>query len=236
MENLRMNKRNIIKLISVGVLTLALSGFKLPTLGGGGDSGGGDWKAIAGDFNSAFQKISQGMSLVLDGIVESQKAIGIKTTAAIELKNETDKIKSGSAVPVEMIEKQTKYIKSATEELASAIASKTLTAKEKAALAAASANYFKGAVSAVPGYIKVFITFKSAQKAGTPKPMDLMGAAKDIPTILSNAPAMFEMIPVTYDAFQTYQKSLKAANIEIPAATTDAIAKGKSDLMSGMAG
>lgn len=231
-----MNKRNIIKLISVGVLTLALTGFKLPTLGGGSDSGGGDWKAIAGDFNSAFQKISQGMSMVLDGIVESQKAIGIKTTAAIQLKNEINKIESGSAVPVEIVEKQLKYVTTATEEIASALEGKTLTAKEKAALAAASVNYFKGAVSAVPGYIKVFITFKSAQKAGTPGPMDLIGAAKDIPTILSNAPAMFEMIPVTYDAFQTYQKSLKAANIEIPAATTDAINKGKADVMSGMAG
>ena len=50
------------------------------------------------------------------------------------------------------------------------------------------------------GYIKVAITFKKAQSAGQPKPMDLLGAAKDIPDIIANAPAMFQAIPTTYDA------------------------------------
>ena len=54
-----MNKRGILKFIGISVLTIGLSAFKLPSLGGGGDSGGGaDWKAIAGEFNGALKQVS----------------------------------------------------------------------------------------------------------------------------------------------------------------------------------
>ena len=229
-----MNKRSIIKFVGIGMLTIALSAFKLPSIGGGGDSGGADWKAIAGEFNGGLKQVSKAMELALDGIIESQKAIGLKTEAAIQLKNETAKANSGSAIPVEIVEKQVKYVKDATEELASALEGKKLSAQEKEALAKASANYTKGLLNGFVGYVKVAITFKKAQKAGTPKPMDLMGAAKDIPSIVANLPAVFEAIPVAYDAYKVYNKSLKAADISIPKNTDKAIDDAKADIMKGM--
>lgn len=226
-----MNKRSIIKFVGIGVLTIALSAFKLPTIGGGGDSGGADWKSIAGEFSSAFKQVSKAMELALDGIIKSQDAIGLKTAAAIQLKNETAKANSGSAIPVEILEKQVTYVKDASEELAKAIESKTLNAQEKQALAAAYADFSGGLINAGVGYIKTFITFKKAQKAGTPKPMDLMGAAKDIPDILSNLPALVKIIPVGYDSIKIYQKSLKAADVSIPADSEASIDKAKADIM-----
>ena len=229
-----MNKRNIIKLISVGVLTLALSGFKLPSLGGGGDSGGGDWKAIAGEFNGSFKLISKAMELALDGIIQSKKAIDLKTESAVQLQNETAKANSGSAIPIELVERQLKYVKDASEELASALENKKLTAQEKEALADSNVNYTKGFVNGGVGYLKFFIAAKKAKKAGTPSGMDLIGSAKEIPNILSNIPVLVEALPVAYDAFIIFNKSLKAADVSIPDSSNKAIKNAKADLMKGM--
>jgi len=207
-----MNKRNLIKLVGIFFLTIAFSAFKLPSLGGGG--GGADWKSIAGDFDGAFKKINSGMVLVLQGIVDSNNAIGIKEIAATQLLEQAKKIEGGAKMPTDFAEKSTTYFSEGTKKMIEKVESGTLTAQEKMALAKASKNYFLGSVKAVPGYIQFFTTFQKAQKAGTPKPMDLVGAAKDIPSILSNAPAMFEMIPTTFNAVKAYRDSLKAANIE----------------------
>ena len=231
-----MNKRSILKFIGISALTIGLSAFKLPSLGGGGDSGGADWKSIAQDFNKSFLQISKAMGLALDGIIESQKAIGLKTAQAIQLLNETNKANSGSAVPVEIIEKQFKYMKEATEELASAVESKKLNDQEKEALAKANVNYAKGFINGVYGYVKFAMTFSKASKAGQPKPMDIIGVGSVLPDILPNAPALIEALPVAYSAFQAYNKSLKAADVSIPDSTTKEIDNAKGDMMKGMAG
>jgi hypothetical protein len=61
-----------------------------------------------------------------------------------------------------------------------------------------------------------------------------MGAAKDIPDILSNLPVIVEALPVAYDAIVIYNKSLKAANVSIPDSSNNAINDAKADLMKGM--
>ncbi len=209
-----MNKRRLIKLTSVCLLTVALSAFKLPSIGGGG-GGGADWKSIAGDFNSGFSSIAAGLVKVVDGIKASKAAIGIKETAAVQELEELNKASGGGKVGSATIKKATEYVQDSTTELAKALEGKQLSAEEKSKLAEASKNYFQGAVKAVPGYVKVIVTFKKAGDAGTPKPMDLIGAAKDIPNIMSNAPAMIEMIPTTYEAIKTYRKSLEKADIAV---------------------
>jgi hypothetical protein len=211
-----MNKRNLIKIFGICFLSLAFSAFKLPSIGGGGESGGADWKSIAGDFKGAFGKINDGLILVLKGIHESNLAIDIKETSAQQLINEGEKLKSGSKMDISFAERSSKFIEESASKQAKKIETATLTAEEKAALAKAAKNYFSGAINAVPGYIQFFATFQKAQKAGTPKPMDLMGAAKDIPDIISNAPSMFEMVPTTFNAIKTYRKSLEAADIKLP--------------------
>jgi hypothetical protein len=224
-----MNKRNIIKLISVGALTIALSGFKLPSLGGGG-GGGADWKTIASDFNGSFKKINAGLLLVLEGINESNDAIGIKETKAAQ--SITDDAKAnGSKINFDISERSLKVIEDFPSKMAKNLENRNLTADEKAALAKASKKFFGGAINAVPGYIQFFATFQKAQKAGTPKPMDLVGAAKDIPEIISNAPAMFEMIPTTFSAIAAYRKSLEDAKIPLPA-EAKGLEKAKGNLPS----
>lgn len=224
-----MNKRNLIKIFGICFLTIAFSGFKLPSIGGGGDSGGADWKSIAGDFKGAFSKINNGLVLVLKGIHESNLAINIKETSAQQLINEGEKLNSGSKVDVSFAERSAKFIEESAVKQAKKIENSKLTAEEKAALAKAAKNYFSGAINAVPGYIQFFTTFQKAQKAGSPKPMDLVGAAKDIPDIISNAPSMFKMVPTTFNAIKTYRKSLEAADIPLPSN-----AKGMDEKVAGM--
>ena len=216
-----MNKRKIIKLTGICLLTVALSAFKLPSIGGGGDSGGADWKSIAGDFNSGFASIAAGLVKVVDGIKASKEAIGIKETAAVQELEELNKASGGGKVGSATIKKATEYVQDSTTELAKALEGKQLSAEEKAKLVEASKNYFQGAVKAVPGYVKVIVTFKKAGDAGTPGPTDLLGAAKDIPNIMANAPAMLEMIPTTYEAIKTYRKSLEKADIPVQVSESD---------------
>jgi hypothetical protein len=211
-----MNKRNLVKIVGICFLTLAFSGFKLPTIGGGG-GGGADWKSIAGDFKGAFGKINDGLILVLKGIHESNLAIGIKETTAQQLINESEKLSSGSKIDISFAERSAKFIEESAATSAKKMETAQLTADEKAALAKAAKNYFGGAITAVPGYIQFFAAFQKAQKAGTPKPMDLIGAAKDIPDIISGAPSMFQMVPTTFNAIKTYRKSLEDADITLPA-------------------
>ena len=224
-----MNKRNLIKIFGICILTVAFSGFKLPSIGGGGGSGGADWKSIAGDFKGAFQKINSGLILVLEGIKESNEAIGIKDKVAIQLITDAKKMESGSKIDVSFLEKSNKFVSDSANAQAKKLETATLTAEEKIALAKAAKNYFGGAVKAVPGYIQFFATFQNAQKAGTPKPMDLIGAAKDIPDIVANAPALFEMVPTTFNAISAYRKSLEKADIPLPEE-----AKGLEDEASKM--
>ena len=215
-----MNKRKLIKLTGICLLTVALSAFKLPSIGGGG-GGGADWKSIAGDFNSGFSSIAAGLVKVVEGIKASEAAIGIKEQAAVQELEELKKAEGGGKVGSAAIKKATEYVQDGTTRLAKALEGKTLTAEEKSKLVEASKNYFQGAVKAVPGYVKVIVTFKKAGDAGTPKPMDLMGAAKDIPDIMSNAPAMIEMIPTTFEAIKTYKKSLEKADIPVEVSESD---------------
>ena len=214
-----MNKRKLIKLTGVCLMTIAFSAFKLPSIGGGG--GGADWKSIAGDFNSGFSSIAAGLVKVVDGIKASKEAIGIKETAAVQELEELNKASGGGKVGSATIKKATEYVQDSTTELAKALEGKQLSAEEKAKLVEASKNYFQGAVKAVPGYVKVIVTFKKAGDAGTPGPTDLLGAAKDIPNIMSNAPAMIEMIPTTYEAIKTYRKSLEKADIPVQVSESD---------------
>ena len=215
-----MNKRRLIKLTGVCLLTVALSAFKLPSLGGGG-GGGADWKSIAGDFDSGFSSIAAGLVKVVDGIKASKEAIGIKETAAVQELEELNKASGGGKVGSATIKKATEYVQDSTTELAKALEGKQLSAEEKAKLVEASKNYFQGAVKAAPGYVKVIVAFKKAGDAGTPGPTDLLGAAKDIPSIMSNAPAMIEMIPTTYEAIKTYRKSLEKADIPVQVSESD---------------
>jgi len=215
-----MNKRKLIKLSGIVLLTLAFSAFKLPSLGGGG-GGGADWKSITGDFNAAFTSIASGLNKVVEGIKASEAAIGIKETAAVQELEELKKAEGGGKVGSAAIKKATEYVQEGTIRLAKALENKTRTAEEKAKLIEASKKYFQGAVKAIPGYIKVIVTFKKASDAGTPKPMDLVGAASDIPDIMANAPAMIEMIPTTFTAVKTYRKSLEKADIKVDAKESD---------------
>tara|TARA_Y100001947_G_C10328491_1_gene299641 strand:- start:176 stop:841 length:666 start_codon:yes stop_codon:yes gene_type:complete len=215
-----MNKRKLIKLTGVCLMTIAFSAFKLPSIGGGGGDGA-DWKSIAGDFNSGFSSIAAGLVKVVDGIKASKEAIGIKETAAVQELEELNKASGGGKVGSATIKKATEYVQDSTTELAKALEGKQLSAEEKAKLVEASKNYFQGAVKAVPGYVKVIVTFKKAGDAGTPGPTDLLGAAKDIPNIMANAPAMLEMIPTTYEAIKTYRKSLEKADIPVQVSESD---------------
>ena len=211
-----MNKRKLLKLGGVSLLALTFSGFKLPSLGGGG-GGGADWGTIAGDINKSFARVAGALKLVLKGIDESNKAIGIKETAAAQLISDAERAEGGSKIDVEFFEKANTTIKDSSNALAQKVESGTLTAEEKKALAAASINYFKGGLNAALGYIETFAAFKKAQSAGQPGPADLVKAGvKDLPDIISNAPAMFKMIPTTYDAVITYRKSLEKAEIPLP--------------------
>ena len=154
-----MNKRKLIKLTGVCLMTIAFSAFKLPSIGGGG-GGGADWKSIAGDFNSGFSSIAAGLVKVVDGIKASKEAIGIKETAAVQELEELNKASGGGKVGSATIKKATEYVQDSTTELAKALEGKQLSAEEKAKLVEASKNYFQGAVKAVPGYVKVIVTFK----------------------------------------------------------------------------
>ena len=91
-----MNKRKLIKLTGACLLTVALSAFKLPSVGGGG--GGADWKSIAGDFNSGFASIASGLAKVVEGIQASEAAIGIKEQAAVQELEELKKAEGGGKV------------------------------------------------------------------------------------------------------------------------------------------
>jgi hypothetical protein len=211
-----MNKRKLLKFGGVSLLALTFSGFKLPSLGGGGGDSA-DWGTIAGDINKAFARVAGALKLVLKGIVESNKAIGIKETAATQLITDLERAEGGSKVDVAIFEKANTTIKDQSAAIAQKIESSALTAEEKKALAAASVNYFKGGLNAFVGYIQTFAAFKKAQSAGQPGPADLMKAGvKDLPDIISNAPAMFKMVPTTYDAVMAYRKSLEAADIKLP--------------------
>ena len=64
-----MFRKSFIKIIGVIFISIAVSGFKLPTLGGSGGGGGGaDWKTIVGDFKTGFGKINKGLENVLERI------------------------------------------------------------------------------------------------------------------------------------------------------------------------
>ncbi len=214
-----MIRRSLIKLTGVMLISLAVSGFKLPSIGGGSSGGGGaDWKSIVSDFKTGFGKINQGLENVLEGIASSYEAIGLKEKAAVarqnidNLKSAGDKLGAGS----DAASVQGEYMTEASVDLAKEMSAKTLTADEKAKLLEASKNYFMGAKNAIPGYIKVIATGKKAQDAGTPSPTDLMGVAGagDLPGVVKNIPAFFKMIPATFKAFQAYKKSLEKADIK----------------------
>ncbi|MDA9171452.1 hypothetical protein N9O69_05175 [Alphaproteobacteria bacterium] len=207
-----MNKRIILKGASILFLTLALSAFKLPSLGGGG-GGGADWKTIAGDFNGGFAKIADGLKSVVKGIQESKAAISLKTAASTQADEDINKVlgtgKTGSAEA----EAMTSYAQTESVALSKALEGKQLDAETKQKLAMAGKKYMQGAIQAVPGYVTVIVTFNKAKDAGTPKPMDLVGAASDIPNIMKNAPSMITIIPTAFNAIKAYRKSLEKAEV-----------------------
>ena len=214
-----MYRNSFVKILGVILISIAVSGFKLPTLGGSGGSGGGaDWKTIVGDFKTGFGKINKGLENVLEGIAASYEAIGLKEKAAVarqnidNLKSAGDKLGAGS----DAASVQSEYMAEASVDLAKEMSAKSLSAEEKSKLVEASKNYFMGAKNAIPGYIKVITTGKKAQDAGTPSPTDLIGVAGagDLPGVVKNIPAFFKMIPTSFKAFQAYKKSLEKADIK----------------------
>jgi len=197
-------------------------GLKLP---GGAGGGGGNWSAIANDFNTGLLTIAEQSAETSRIIATLLEALDLKQQAA-ELRGKADNIsKKGDSLGADDLDAATKLSDNAVGEIKAKLASAgTLSAEQKTKMAEAGARYIPALIKAVEGAKRLKDAADKASSAGTPGLGDgvaVIKVAKNIPTL---APKALSFVGNSVKTGSTLISILRENEIAIPKAEMPSIA------------
>jgi hypothetical protein len=218
-----MNKRQFLNIGGLGVLLVSLtftqaSAFGLKSItdavGGGGSSGGGDWKAITEKFTGSLKELGKQAVVVSKSNDLLMAALGIKNEMAMTKKQEEDYKKNGITSDALDTEKaKTANVLKEIKRLESE--GIKLSVEQKTKMGKAVIKYVPAMIKAIQATKKLSEVGSDASKAGTPGISDgtaAISAAKDIPVLV---PAAISFMGNSVTASTTMFKILKAKDVVI---------------------